>query len=312
MAKSNYNCSEQELYTIVQTGWQSCLQYQTRFQAFKAKYTPAFIDAKLADLLLVRQLPDEQQRNDAYETAGVFLKAAGKTACEKWQMLKRYIADAYVADLQKTKTEAAGQNYYLKASSNNWDSVKGLMTSGSTFITANLADLTAADNMPLTFQADFDAAKSDFEKRHQEFLQAEEEATVGADNKVTANNRLHTDLMVMLLDGQEIFKNEEPLYKQFVFADLLYLASGAGTAGVKGQITDAVTKASLENIKVTVQPSGKTTVSGIKGRYEINQLAAGIYTIIFEGEGYETKTITNWEVKVGTISTLDVELTPLP
>ena len=60
MAKSNYNCSEQELYTIVQTGWQSCLQYQTRFQAFKAKYTPAFIDAKLADLLLVRQLPDEQ------------------------------------------------------------------------------------------------------------------------------------------------------------------------------------------------------------------------------------------------------------
>ena len=312
MAKQNYNCTEQELYTICETGWNSVSQYLPRFTSFKAKYDAPFVTAKQAAILAARIMPDEQQRNAQYETANVNLKKQGRTCCDKWQMLKRYIADAFPADQQKPMLEAAGYNYYDKASNNNWDSVKGLMTSGSTFITATLTDLLANNNMPATFQGEFDTEKGKFETIHQEFIQAEEESRVGQDTKMNANNTIFADLMNMLLDGQEIFKNEEPLLKQFTFTELLYLASGTGTAGFKGRVTEIGTDIPIEGVNVAIKGSNKTAVTDIDGRYEITQLASGKYTIVFDKVGYESKVITDFVVKVGTVSNLNVELTPKP
>jgi hypothetical protein len=312
MAKANYNCAEQELYTCCDTGWISCEQHQTNFVNYKPKYTLPFIQARRDDINAARALPDEQQRNDAYETSRIQLLALGKQSCDAWQTLKRYISDAYPPELQKSKTEAAGQNYYTKASANNWDSVKGLLTSGSTFITANLAALTANDNMPPAFQAAFDAIKLDFEKKHNEFIQAEEEARIGAETKILANNKIYADLISMLLDGQEIFKNEEAIRKQFIFAELLYLASGAGTAGFKGTVTPIGSTLGLEAVTVSIKDNGKTATTNSEGKYEINQLPAGTYTIKFNKEGYLETVISNFIVKVGTVSTLNAELTPDP
>ncbi len=311
MAKSNYACTEQELYTICTTGWKSCEQYLVNFTAFKAKYKPTLITDRLAAVIAASELPDEQQRNATYETANINLKKQGRACCDKWQMLKRYIADAFPADEQKPMLEAAGFNYYDKAASNNWDSVKGLNTSGSTFIAAKLSELTANENMPPAFQLEFDSEKTQFDKTHQAFIQAEEEAHVGQDDKVKANNAIYADLISMLLDGQEIFKNEEPIYKQFVFAELLYLASGTGTAGFKGRVTIVGTPVGIEGVIVTIKNNSKTTETDADGKYEINQLASGTYTIIFEKVGYQPKTIENWIVKVGTVSNLNVELSPL-
>lgn len=312
MATQNYNCTEQELYTICETAWNSCRQHLPGFTAFKPKYTDPFIDSRLDDIKTARELPDEQQRNEAYETANIQLRKDGRKACDLWQYLKRYIADAYPSDLHKPKWEAAGYNYYVKASNNNWDSVKGLMTSGLTFINSNMADLTANDNMPLSFKSDFEGAKNDFEKTHQKFIQAEEDSHTGQDKKMTANNALHTDLMSMLLDGQEIYKNEEPIYKQFVFTELLYLASGAGTAGFKGQVTAVGSQLGLQEVTVTIKDNSKTAVTDAEGKYEIHQLASGKYTITFAKEGYEPKIIVDFTVKVGTVSNLNIELIPLP
>ncbi len=312
MAKQNYNCTEQELYTICETAWISANQHIVRFAAFKPKYDPVFITTKQAAILAARNLPDEQQRNAAYESVGINLKKQGRRCCDKWQMLKRYIADAFRPDEQKPMLEAAGYNYYDKASNNNWDSVKGLMTSGSTFITAAFAQLTADNNMPPAFQAEFDTEKAAFESIHHQFIQAEEESRVGQDTKMNANNAIFADLMSMLLDGQEIFKNEEPLYKQFVFAEVLYLASGAGTAGFKGRVTSAGTDVGIEGVSVTINGNPKSALTDADGKYEINQLAAGKYTITFTKAGFEPKTIIDFIVKVGTVSTLNVELTPVP
>jgi len=275
MAKANYNCSEQELYTICTTAWNSVTQHLLRFTGFKAKYTPVLVTARLAAITAASALPDEQQRNADYETVSIELRKKGRACCDKWQMLKRYIADAYPADLQKPMLEAAGANYYDKAGAGNWDSVKGLMTAASTFIATHQPELTAADNMPLTFLPEFNMLKTDFETMHQEFIQAEEESRVGQDTKVNANNAIFSDLMSMLLDGQEIFKNEEPLYKQFVFTELLYLASGTGTAGVRGTVTDSNTNANLPNVNVIVGNTTKTTTTAADGKYEITQLASG-------------------------------------
>lgn len=184
------------------------------------------------------------------------------------------------------------------------------MTSGLTFIIANKDDLTANDNMPDIFKDEFESAKTDFEKRHQTFIQAEEESTTGQETKMTANNNIHTDLMSMLLDGQEIFKNEESLYKQFVFAELLYLASGTGTAGIKGIVVAQITEVPIPNAKISISGSNKTATSDEKGHYEINQVAAGKYIISCEADGFEPQKITDFEIKVGTVSTLNFKLKP--
>ncbi|MFN8321861.1 MAG: carboxypeptidase-like regulatory domain-containing protein [Chitinophagales bacterium] len=312
MAKPNYNCTEQELYTICNLAWKNCGKNLAAFTALKAKYTQIYVDAKLAAVKTASELPDEQQRNEAYETASVNLKKQARICLDTWQLLKRYIADGFPADEQKPKLEAAGHDYFRPASNDNWDSVRGLMTSGLTFINSNNAQLTAADNMPATFQNTFKGEKEEFESRHEKFLTAEEDATVGQNDKIKANNTIHAELMGMLLDGQEIFKKEEALLKQFVFAELLYLASGTGTAGFKGRVTQAGTTLGIEGVKVTAKNNNKTTETDTNGKFELNQLASGIYTISFEKEGYQPKTIENWEVKVGTVSNLNVELTPLP
>lgn len=310
MAKSNYNCSEQELYTICETAWTSCNQYLNRFSAFKPKYKQELIDDRLAAINAARELPDEQQRNEKYESTNVLLKKEARIACDKWQLLKRYIADAYEQDLHKSKWEAAGFNYYEKAANNNWDSVKGLMTSGLTFINNNLGELTANDNMPPAFPAQFENAKTDFEKRHQTFIQAEEESSTGQETKMNANNSIHSDLMSMLLDGQEIFKNEESICKQFVFADLLYLASGSGTAGIKGVVVVQLTETPIQGAKISIDNANKNTLSAPDGRYEINQVASGKYDISCVAAGFEPQKILGFEIKVGTVSTLNFKLNP--
>ena len=312
MATPNYHCTQQELYTILETAWNNCKREQLRFATFKAKYTIPYIDGKLLDVITTKEIPDEQARNEAAETARIHLSAAGILCLNKWQLLKRYIADAFPKELQKPKLESAGSDYYLKASQENWDSLSGLLTSAMQFINTNLAALTAADNMPPAFQTEFQTLKSDFETKHQTFLAAEETEVSGAEIKVNANNQVHAEAMKMLLDGQEIFKNEEATQKQFIFAELLYLASGTGTAGVKGHVTSAPANTPLENVKVGIPAKNKIVQTNETGFYQFLQLAAGKYTITFELEGYQTHTEIQFDIKVGTVSTLNVELTPNP
>ena len=114
----------------------------------------------------------------------------------------------------------------------------------------------------------------------------------------------------MLLDGQEIFKDNPALVKQFIFAELLYRISGAGTAGIRGYITDKNTTFALPNVSVTIINTTLNTLSNPEGKYEINQIAAGIYTLKFEKIGYQTQIIENHEIKIGTKSKIDIVLEP--
>jgi hypothetical protein len=312
MATPNYNCTQQELYTILETGWNNCLKQQTRFAAFKAKYTTPFINTALTNISKASELPDEQTRNEASETARILLSQTNTDCLNNWQLLKRYIADAYPKDLQKSKLEAAGQTYYLKASQENWDATNAILISGQNFISNNLTDLTANDNMPPAFQTQFTNTRTTFNTQHAAFLAAEENTVVAAEQKILANNSIFEEGMKMLLDGQEIFKNEEALLKQFIFAELLYLASGAGTAGVKGQVTDQTTLQSLQGATVTILGSPKTAITDDKGKFEILQLASGKYNITFQLTGYQNLTVPNFEIKVGTVSTLNASLNPAP
>ncbi len=309
MATSNYNFSQQELYTIAETATSSLEQYLTDFANFKAKYDVTFVTNLKAEIEAARNLPDDQGRSTAAEISRLQLANLNTDVLNKFQDLKSYIVDAFPEETHKALFEAAGQNYYAKAGQLNWDSTKGLLSAATQFIAANLTQLTDNQNMPAGFQADFETLRTNFMAKHLEFFNAEEASRVETQTKITANNNLYNAVIKFCTDGRKIFRNDEAKRKQFTIADLLLLASGPGVAGFKGTITDSLTAQPVQGVEVTIQYTDKTATSNEEGKYTLTQLAAGNYTVIFTKAAYVQQTIQQ-NVIVGTVSTLNIQLVP--
>lgn len=307
---ATFKCTEQELYTVLETGWTSCLEHLSDFTLFSEEYDATFVNARLQEVQDARALPDEAQRSAVYEAARLQLSKDARTSCDRWQTLKRYISRAFPSDQHSILLKAAGANYYEGAASENWESVKGLMTSGKNFITAHSVQLLANNNMPALFPASFTSASDTFDTQHQAFLQAEESARVGTGIKNQANELIHSNGMVMFLDGQAIFRNNPEVREQFVFESVLTLVSGAGSAGFRGLISDSVTSLPINGAKVGAVGTTKVTTSEPDGRYRLI-LASGMYNLQVEMPGYQPVTLTEREVKVGTFTILNIQMVPI-
>ncbi len=309
MANPNYKCTQQEMYTLSRTVLTSLEEHVTDFSNFKPKYDAVFIAAADVALEAARQLPDEQARGEAAETARKELGLLNTDVLNKFQDLKSYIFDAYDAELRKMQYEAAGQDYYDKASDKNWDSTKGLLMSASTYISNRSAVLSANNNMPPTFPPEFDALKLLFETKHQFFLQAEEQERVQTAEKINANNAVYATTTGICKDGQKIFRKNKEVKQQFVIEDVMFLISGTGTAGVKGTVTDSVSGLPIEGVTVLVEQHDKTDVTDVAGKYSIKQVAAGSYTVSFSKAAYVSVSVAH-EVNTGTMGTLNVQMEP--
>lgn len=306
--KNSYPCSQSELYTACELGWNSCTQQLPLFADFKAKYTAQYITDRLTEIQAAENLPDEQVRNAIPEQYRIQLEQAAQSVLSLYQRLKRYIAEAYPPELQKPQLEAAGQLYYNAAANNNWDKVKLLLISANNYLTNHLNDLTANQNMPATFPATFATQSSTFNTLHIKFLDSEEIATIQAQQKIQANNNIYAALISMFLDGQEIFRQDEATQKQFIFTEVLQKISGAGTAGIKGYITDSQNEDPISD--ANIQILNKSTLTDADGHYQILQLPAGIHTLKIEVAGYQPKTQTV-TISIGTISTINITLTAI-
>jgi hypothetical protein len=221
--ETNYHTTQPELYTVAETGWNSLEEKLPDFFNFKNKYDAQFLADRRTELAVADDLPDEQARYADVEVAEVTMKEKAKVARAKWQMLKRYIIDAFPVSNQKARLEEAGSLNYEGASANNWELVKELMKSGSQFITTHLAELTANNNMPAGFQLIFDTAKGEFNTALSGFLTKTELAVIATQTKIIANNLVYDKLINMMDDGKEIFKEDEAVRKQFVFDEVLAL-----------------------------------------------------------------------------------------
>lgn len=308
--QANYNCSQQTLYTAANLGWNSCLQHIDKFKEFSDRYDAAFVADNIAAVEAAAILPDDQSRNGITETYRIQLTQLADTCLADFQRLKRYIARAFNPEFHKAQYEMAGQSYYEKAANYNWDSLKGLLTSASNYINTNLSTLTADQNMPSTFQASFDANKNSFTTLHPQFLDSEETSRQDAAVKIKANNDVYTELINMFLDGQQIFRDEPEVKKQFIFDQVLLLIDGAGTAGVRGTIIDSVSKLSIQGASIVTVPGTYQGESNEDGIYRISPMASGFYTLKFSHPSYAELVIESHEVKVGTVSTLNIEMIP--
>lgn len=308
-----YNCSQQDLYTVSRLGWNSCSENIADFTNFSPQYNPALVTARLAEIDAAEALGDLEQREADSRLLHISMTNHADEALTIWQTLKRYITKAYPKDQQKVQLDAAGQQHYLKASNYDWSAVKNLMTDGNAFVIANTVQLEANNVMPPGFPADFFTAKNDFDTDFQDYFAAAQDDELETQTKINANNTVHANLMNMFLDGQDIYKKNEALKKQFTFEQVLLTIAGPGNQGYKGYITQS------NNAPVTsgtVKFEGETTKTvniDEDGHYECPQLAAGTgYTVTITVPGCEVKVITDIEVETGVMKTLSTEVTSNP
>ncbi len=311
MTTANYNCSQSELYTISTNAWTSCSQHLAAFTAFKSKYIAGFLTTAQAEITTASNLPDDMQRTAAAKTAHVQLIAANRNILDLFQTLKRYIVDAFPIELHKINFDSAGQTYVAEANKEDWEATESLATSANSYITTNLTLLQTAGFMPTAFSSNFSTAKAAFTTIHNTYLQAEEAASIGTEAKVIANNTLYAKLMTMLIDGQDIFRNSQSIKDQFILDQILFLVQGAGTAGVRGTVTNSITTLPIAGVTIDVQSGTYTAISDLDGKYEISPTAAGTYPISITQPGYEPYTNPAHVILIGTISTLNIQLVPL-
>jgi hypothetical protein len=309
--KLNYKCSQQELYAVCKLAWDGCDQHLAKFQNFSPKYNPEFINARKEEISMVVAIPDSASRSSVVESARIQLKEQSRTCLETWQKLKRYIAEAYPKSLQEVKLKAAGKGYYRDAKAFNWEACQGIMSSGGQFIAAESEALLMNDIMPPAFPDEFNSLRATFENLYLRYLAGTKQAGHKTDEKVSANNHLFDVMMSMLLDGQEIFRHDKAMQKEFVFDQILQNVSGHGVAGFKGLVTNSAKEGEpIEGATLTLNGNGHICVTDDEGWYQFTQLHAGHYSIEIEAPGFQTLKIDKIEIKTGIMSNLHVQLLP--
>lgn len=321
-----YPCSQQDLYTIVETGWNSFIEHLPSFEAYSTLYSATTASDQLSALASARSLPDEEAREEVHKTFRVQLTTLSETCITKWSDMMSYVRDGFPENEYENKRLAAGYSYYASAEKRDWDGVKGLMQSGLEFANGNTAELTAG-GMPATFIADFEAAKVAFEKKHQDFLQAEENAKVQTDKKIDANNALSNALTKMFTDGKKIFRNNAAIREKFTFDRVwdLVKGNGGGNGSVPTNVIEIGAYLFDENtldpvvggvFRITNPPEGGV-VEATSGGDGIAELKIEGYapnatvTVEFEisADGYETVNGSG-EMESGEFYSIEVPMNP--
>jgi len=299
-----------ELYGILETGFNSLQEFLINFTDFSPAYDAAYVVALKTEASIAESLPDEQARYANAEIFKVRLEKDNQLATDKWQMLKRYITKAYLPEELKARLEEAGQLKYKKAAAQNFEETRALLVAGKNFLDEHSADLLANNNMPPTFQAQFQTIQTNFLGNYTSMNNENESAKVATEEKVKANNAIFEKLMVVFLDGQAIFKYNEPVFDQFVFETVRQNISNR-VASISAFIQNITDNEPIEAATITITTSTGPVIitTDITGKAS-KVIANGIYSIQIDATGFNSIRITDFEVKLGQSNALKQKLTP--
>ncbi|MBX7141027.1 MAG: carboxypeptidase-like regulatory domain-containing protein [Chitinophagales bacterium] len=306
-----FNCTEDELYEIGRISWNSCKDFLDDFKNLKALYTTTFIDDKLAAIDAAEALPDDQARGAEHEVLRASLTKQADTCLGYWLQLRRYIETAYTDPIvQKARLEEAGYKDYDKASNNNWEKVTSILKSGSEFIANHTADLTAGDNMPAGFATTYNDAMNAYGPILGQFKAQQEEAEVGTNVKLSANNTVYEDLQKMMDDGKFLYRNDASKRDQFVFEQVKNLVTNPGKAGLVVTVVEAISFIPLADASVVVQaPENPATElkTDVNGKCTFDGLLVGTNSVKVEAAGHVGQSV-EVTIKTGVFSRRRFEL----
>lgn len=122
------------------------------------------------------------------------------------------------------------------------------------------------------------------------------------------NDELHKKKM---LPAARVFRKTDP---EFYATYLLCLRTPdprTVNSQAAGFIRNKVTGNVLRGATIRAEGTAYKTISDNKGKYRLKIPESGFYTLVIELEGYETLRITEAEISLGKILSLDIELKPL-
>ena len=291
--KNSYSIPQEILYTVCLVAWNLCSQNLQKFSNLKSFYTKAFIAAAVKAVQVAKQLPESRQTIADCKEARINLQKATSKVRANWQLLKVYITKAFEESMVKTKLDAAGAALYPRASVDNWSAVRSLIDAANNFIAANLDALMANGNMPADFQTTFKVDGDSCIALSAIYGKVNMEKQMATSTKQNANNAIYANVIEMLKDGQQIFKNDEIMKRQFTFSYLVSMHRGEGSASLKGRIVNSLNQP-VAGAVILSQDQKYTGTTNSKGHYRINRIAAGTYTFTITCAGYNpvVQTIT--------------------
>lgn len=231
-----YPCTQSALYQIAANVEASLRHYLTDFQAFKPKYTNAYLTILKNQIHTAETYPDFQARSAQAEVNYINQCQYLNTCCTQFQTLKRYITSTFENNQHKPRTEEAGSKYYRQATNKNWTAAQALFNSATLFITNHTSILLASNNMPSSFPLAFQNNINLFNQTLIAFQQAQEKIRIDTTNKIKANNSLYNTIIEICLDGQIIYKTNQAIKHQFTFTAIHQIVSG--TTSPQQQITN--------------------------------------------------------------------------
>lgn len=316
MTEPLYPGSQADFVVLVDTILNSMQEYLLQFTNLRPKYIQAWIDDRRAELLAAEALPDRAARQAVSSLIYVDLVAQNKVCCALWQALKSSIKGAYPASTASIHLNSAGQGKYEDAAAGKWTETKAMLVSAKNFITANLAALTANGNMAASFATTFSDAAALFNTILSNYESSLEAIPVGTDKRVEAFNELYRGyISPMSQDGQQIFRENEPVRTQFVIAHIMDRISGPGLAGARGMVINDTDSYPIEGALVEIWlPDTPTTryfaITDSEGKYRIN-CPSGDYKIKFTANGYMPSAEKNISIAIGTVSNFSEKLSPV-
>lgn len=198
--------------------------------AMRPMYDSAYGTDALDEITAAQLLPDDQSRGSAAEVTLIDLRDVyAPEARLKWQLLKSYIEMAFPTH-SKPKLEAAGWKHYTEAVRNNWEELNQLMAKGASFLAVaeNVTALTAGNNMPAGFVADFSASREGFDAQYLSFMNLRLGQPAGTVDKIGANNAIYRKAIRLSKDAPLALANKPERYNKLVFAQVLAAVSGGG------------------------------------------------------------------------------------
>jgi hypothetical protein len=309
MIKSTYPGSQPTLYQVCMLIALNCKSKIADFALFSAAYTLVLVDAIIAAIDQAEQLPGEEARAAEHELIRQGLIPINKESLRLWQYLKRYIAKLYPdsPDSQKTAWAAAGWNHY--DNNNAFVETKALMNMGSQYIAQHKSDLLSNDNMPATFETQFNDQAALFNTTYTKFVLAEEAAVEGTDAKIEGNNGIYKQIIGVCLDGQAIFEGNDTLKGQFSFEKVSQLVSPQGASAVKFHVINTATGLPMAGVAISLNGSDKMVTTNDEGDAEMTQLSSGDATFTLTADGFTEKMIT--VTLTGTKKSADVSMEPM-
>ena len=139
--------------------------------------------------------------------------------------------------------------------------------------------------MPEDFQTKYAAAGDKCIELSGEFVRINMDKETATHLKIEANNAIYAAAIEMLKDGQQIFRYDTAIKRQFTFNYLVSVHRGEDSASLRGYITDEL-NLPVEGVTIISQNQKYTATTDSKGYYRISRMAQGTYTFHITRRGY--------------------------